>query len=328
MATKCFFGTSEEAYVTNSADKDYIKGVYPSVATNSRGDVVCVHNSLVEDYIYYAVGKLENDTVKWVFKDYICTGAYPKVVINEDRQVVMMYNYSKSSSTIRYRTGTFIGSSITWQDEYDACGGRFPSLAMSGIKILVVFQASSNIHYSYGYIESNNATITWMQIDAALRINASYPSVAMNDRLAVVLYSDGYRNSNLLSVVGDIGDSILWGEAQDDTKYTQKMSKNTDSSMFHGDYPSVILLKDESNTVVSTLQRGMMAGRSLYARCGQVLCSEKKIKWHEKKPGNYVHGCYSSLAAVKGQAFVEMHCTNAFGWPGILFHVCKVGSTT
>lgn len=313
-------GTSEEAHIVNNK-KDRIKGVYPSIAANSSGDVVCVYNHIWRNDIYDGVGALQEGAMLWKSHNHVCAGKYPRVAINEDKQVVMVYS---KSSAIKYRAGIVVGTRVTWcKTEYDISVGQYPSIATSGNKVIIVYQASYNVHYCFGIIgEGNDGTIMWMQRGVELQINASYPSVAMNDNFITVIYNSGSSYSLMITVGEVFGDrtTVTWGEVQADE------DDSSGSSEFAGQYPSVAVLRDAENTIVTTFQTGTMAGRRLYARCGKVQSSaSKKIKWHEKKAGNFVHGCYSSVAAVTDKTFLEMHSTNGFGWDGIWYHVCMAG---
>ena len=203
MAAAAYFGASREACIGNK--KDIIAGKYPSAAANSKGDVVCIYNGWICSRVYCAVGKLGNNTVEWSSKARVCAGSYPRAAINDERQVVIMYN---SGSAIKYRIGHLNKSSavVEWKSEHDVMEGNYPSVAMNGHKILLVYQASRNIHYCFGSIADDRETIVWKETmkGAHLCMNACYPSVSMNDSLAVVIFNNGSRNASLLTKVGVI----------------------------------------------------------------------------------------------------------------------------
>ena len=310
MAAATFFGVAKEACIGNK--KDRIAGKYPSVAANSKGDVVCIYNGWVRSQVYCGVGKLGNNTVEWSSTASVCAGSYPRVAINDERQVVITYS---SGSAIKYRIG-HLNAVVEWKSEHDVLEGENPSIAMSGRRILLVYQASRGIHYCFGSIADDCETILWKETmkGAHLSTNAYYPSVSMNDSLAVVIFNNGSRNASLLTKVGVFDrNGVEWGEVQDDYE-------DNSESEFFGDYPCITLLKN--STVVSTFQRGRVAARTLHGRCGRVQRDAKRIVWQEK-PGGFVHGCYSSLSGIDEEQFVEMHSTNGFGWSGIWLQVGK-----
>lgn len=314
---------SSQVACTSGEKKEYITGNHPSISANEAGDVVCVCNNIMTIFgyhIYDAVGRIDGGTVQWDCQNYVCQGENPKIAINGVDQVVMVYTQSSlQSSLVRYRMGQKDSDKINWnKNDHDICQGKYPSVAMSGDKIVVIFQNGANIDYCFGTVESDS--IEWKRKNVALQANGSYPSVSIEDKFAVVLFE---HSSRLMTKVGDVGDNdITWGEKQDDTSDT----KNTPSpSEFDGSYPSIAILRDGLGTVVATFQRGIVAGRTLAVRCGELqLPGPKSIKWHEPKAGNFVHGAYSSVTAVDKDVFIEMHATNAVEKNGIWFHVCKV----
>lgn len=96
---------------------------------------------------------------------------------------------------------------------------------------------------------------------------------------------------------------------------------------YRTEIPSVAIMRDGSseNSVVVTFQYDYHDRRRLYARCGKILTPHpKKIRWYDPKAGNFITGCYSSVAAVNQHVFIEVHSTQVVHGTGIWFHVGKV----
>lgn len=299
--------------------KDFIRGGYPAIAANSHGDLVCVYNHLLWSKVYYGVGSMVGDVaVDWKSQEYICAGDYPRVAINDNKKVVIVYTYS---GMIKYCIGTITEScnSISWNKEYDVCNGKYPSVTISGDKVLLAFQVKGNCHYCLGDLVDASLEIRWNQSNIKLVENALYPSVALKNNLAVVFFNRS--GSKLLSIVGEVNDSTLkWGVTQD------YLNETPEASDFTGDYPSVAIFED--GAIVATFQKGASERRYLLAWCGKAQ-STKKIEWCDTQAtGHFMQGCYSSVTAVKsaekGQIFIEMHSTNALGWNGIWYHVSRI----
>lgn len=196
----CYFSTS----------KQYSNGTTPSVAANSQGKLVCVLNSTLSNTVYHVVGAIGESEVTWGASQFVCNGSYPKVAINDDNQVVVVYAVGVFSS-INYRTGKLQrNGQIDWEKkEYGICRGKNASVAMNGKKVVVVFEDGCNTKYCFGIIDESR-DIKWHKKEAQLQLDASYPSVAINDRLAVVIFNQSY---NLVTKVREIGDyDITWSE--------------------------------------------------------------------------------------------------------------------
>ena len=148
----------------------------------------------------------------------------------------------------------------------------------------------------------------------------------MQEEHAVVLYRESafldsmFVGGNYLkSIVGDISnDTVTWKTVQNDSEGKER------EDQFVGEYPNVSMFSD--GIVVSTHQKGKMAGRHLFVRSGKIESRRGKIDWHEKA-GNFVHGAESSVAAVSSgneYIFIEMHTTNAFGSERLYYQVGTV----
>lgn len=102
---RCLIATSEKACTGMGND---IKGTQPSLAANKNGHVVCVHNSLTNNSISYEVGILRGDTIQWRGQNNnFCDGYRPNVAINDDGQVLLVYNLSSSSATMKYSVARY-----------------------------------------------------------------------------------------------------------------------------------------------------------------------------------------------------------------------------
>lgn len=336
MAMKCYMGVSEKVmFNTEDERKDIdITGTYPSFAVNKSGQVICTYNSShlnskIHD-IFGAVNPSGN-SILWKAQNYVCEGDCPQVAFNGNNEVVMVYT---QSNRIMYRAGTTSDSTITWdRTEQDLFEGKYPSIAISGKKILIAFQAGSDIRYCFGSISSDKPIkFSWIQTAKTIQIDVSYPSVTMNKEHAVVIYSSRstllsqlQTSPNLLTRVGKISSNgVDWNEVQDDTNDTRRLSE------FFGYYPSVTMLRGRDPNIIVTFQKGSgLRGHQLHVRCGKISPDYKKIRWHdEKKPaGPFVQGCYSSVAAVNENKFIEMHCSDGLKNKREMWsNVCKLDS--
>ena len=321
--------------VSIETSKRSFDGTYCDIAANGNGDIVCVyHKSNVWNDAYYKTGKLtERREVQWFQgRDMqVCKAKYPRVAINDDKIAVMVYTISGLLRTsITYRIGIPAKDNLlNWEKEQKFQYGDNPSIAVSGNKVLIVYTTrNKKMHYSFGRIDAANKRINWNMENQELKADAAYPSVAMQEDHAVVLYResalldsmfiDGYY---LKSIVGDINnDTVTWKTVQDDSEGKER------EDQFVGEYPNVSMFGD--GIVVSTHQKGKMAGRHLFARSGKIDSESGEIVWHEKA-GNFMYGAESSVAAVSSgndHIFIEMHTTNGFGIERLYYHVGEVSN--
>jgi hypothetical protein len=114
----------------------YDNGILPHVAINSRGVVVEVHQSEAHDVLYYRIGDLAGDLIRWrsAAKSYT-SGVQPSVAITQDGFVIEVHK-SEAYDTLWCRYGLITESdSINWT--YTSAGAQFdegqrPSLSCSG----------------------------------------------------------------------------------------------------------------------------------------------------------------------------------------------------
>ena len=75
------------------------KGCYPSIALNNSGLVVELSHKTSTNLMFYRVGRLKDDVIVWGVpssakppkKKYFCSGAYPRVALNDDDTVVEVH---------------------------------------------------------------------------------------------------------------------------------------------------------------------------------------------------------------------------------------------
>lgn len=300
----------QEAY-TGKEKKKYVHGYYPSIAANSSGDLVCVYNKyhytvLSSNVIYYAVGNMTGGTgLQWNSQQAISKGSYPRVAINEDKTVVLVFTIS---GKMIYRIGTMTKScnSISWNNEYDIEEGELPSIAMSGNTVLLVFQNGKKCHCKFGELDNDTYTISWKSVDD-LQVDAKFPSVCVKDKLVTVFYrkpaakiwpsGSSHKLCTVVGVITSDGSSVEWGNCQEVPN-------------FRGNYPCIAMFED--GKVIAAFQNV----KNLILLHGTLEAGSKTVEWQECE--HSLQGHYPSVAAVKscadkGQIFVEMHCSSTVG---------------
>lgn len=299
-STAILSGKCQEAFTSNPDEtKEYFWGCYPSIAANSSGDLVCVYNHypqrLLLGTIHYAVGNMRGYVgLQWNSQRHISAGDYPRVAINEDKTVVLVFTVS---GKIKYRIGIMTQScnSISWNNEYDITAGQYPSIAMSGTTVLLVFQVGKQCRWCLGELDNATYIITWKSdFEQALAENVEYPCVSIKDNLVTAFYCKSAEGL-IISKVGEMNsDTMEWADPQE-------------PSNLKGKFPCIAMF--DKGRVIAIFQRG----DNLIFRHGTVNVSDKTVEWEERE--HSLQGRYPSVAAVKscedkGQIFVEMHCNH------------------
>ena len=108
-----------EENVGSSTNKKYSDGKYPSVAANSNGIVVEVHEtSNIGTYtLYYKVGIIEGGKISWGDDQSFDKGFKPSVAITNEGVVTTVHETTNSiTSSLYYRLGQVEGKKIIWSD--------------------------------------------------------------------------------------------------------------------------------------------------------------------------------------------------------------------
>ena len=284
------------AIFSRSTQKAF-NGNYPSIAVNSSSNIVCIYNfGVVKFDIYYAVGHIKSDgRVEWGPEKHFRPGSYPKIATNDAKKVVVVYTHS---NTIKCRIGVMAasGDSISWNDEFDICSGKYPSIAMAGNSILLAYQVSGNCRYCFGQLDEATVAITWSQRHVELAKNASCPSVSISNDLAIATFNG--VQCKISSRVGKIEDNtITWNLIQESRK-------------FSGLYPCVAMF--EEGRVVVVYQHH--ADKHYFVTwSGKIDAVNGAVKWRDQEE-TIESGRNPSVAVVKSAenipAFIEIHGDN------------------
>lgn len=201
---------------------EYDSGVHPSVAITNSGLVVEVHQSQSHDTLWYGVGKVEGNEIKWENNRESIEyekGIHPSVAITNDGLVVEVHQSPNPSgapledasppNTLWYRVGRVESNGLIWVEgdqskstQYDS--GAYPSVALTndGLVVEVHQSQSYNTLWYRGTGQVNNNTIDgWDdKKDSQNFGDGTTPRVACNGQLAVETHS-GADNQLLSSVL-------------------------------------------------------------------------------------------------------------------------------
>ena len=277
--------SNSQAACTKSEEKEeFFWGCYPAIAANSSGDLVCVYNHypMISSNIHYAVGNMTGDIgFQWNSQRHISKGSYPRVAINEDKTVILVFT---ASGKMKYRIGNITPScnSISWNNVYDIGEGRFPSIAMSGNSVFLVFQKKNECHWNIGEFDKDTDTISWKSDSDCLVKDAKFPSACMKDNLVAVCYRkpEAYKllssNYKLCTIVGELNSEgdVEWGECQEVPN-------------LRGTYPCIAMFEDAVVIAIS------LKSSSLILRHGILEGSSKTVEWQEYE--HSLEGRYPSV---------------------------------
>lgn len=217
----------------------YGQGSTPSVAVNSSGVVVEVHEEKGSS-LWYHVGRLnESKSITWGKSIHYDSGKRPRVAIDNDGYVVEVHQ-SQSYSTLWYHVGKVnvetnsINWGLTQSQKYD--DGERPAVAINDNgKIVVVHETSAKLSffpmfYRTGDIDKASGRI---QFNQSVKYGTGrYPAVTMNKSGKVLAIHNDVRprQSGLWYYIGTLsGDRVNFGQSN---YYND------------GDQPSVALIND------------------------------------------------------------------------------------
>ena len=169
-------------------------GKFPSVAINSGGTIVEVHQpSILSHDICYQVGKGDEtpNEIVWSDAKWMDKGKFPKIALNNDGRVVEVHE-GRFTRRIYYRVGEVKGGfSITWaQGTRYICWGRFPAVAVHNNRVLISYEHAHFKYSSYyrtGTINQKGKLIDWKVTGEKLFDSAvTETSVSMNEECAIV----------------------------------------------------------------------------------------------------------------------------------------------
>jgi hypothetical protein len=241
----------------------YDKGAATSVDINASNVVVEVHQSEAEGTLWYHVGRLDGNTIKWEKSSKYDDGITPTVALNDQGSVVEVHQtQNRLSSSLWYRVGTVnpSGLSINWGNSSQFDDGNNPSVALNNGGVAVEVHETSNridnkLWYHVGRLEGN--TLKWgpsRDYD-----KGKTPSIALNNNGLAVEVHKSQGHDTLWYRVGRVnGDGIDWG---------------TSHQYQDGAQPSVALTDDG---FVIEVHKSQAAG-TLWRMVGQV--EGDQIRW-------------------------------------------------
>ena len=213
---------NEIKWRNDDTSAEYDSGVHPSVAITNSGLVVEVHQSQSHDTLWYGVGKVEGNEIKWENNGESIEyekGIHPSVAITNSGLVVEVHQSPNPSgapfddapppNTLWYRVGRVKSNGIIWVEgdrskstQYD--NGVHPSVAITndGLVVEVHQSQSHNTLWYRGTGQVNNNTIDgWDDKKNSQNFgDGTTPRVACNGQLAVETHS-GADNQLLSSVL-------------------------------------------------------------------------------------------------------------------------------
>lgn len=246
---------------TWGAPQRYDNGVWPHISINSRGVVLEVHQSEGKDALYYRIGDLEGNFIRWRSgaKEYT-SGTHPSVALADDGFVVEVHK-SEAYDRLWCRYGLVTDSdSIQWT--YTSAGAQFddgslPSVSCSGHMAVQTHANPSNskVYYSTSRIVDRSR---WMSDRLAVMghntlKDISFPgshNAAMYDPTddgLVPGYPTGDRDQNL-TVYEQLGQGVRFFDLR--PKWTRD-----DIYIYHGNTVGPLL-----SSVLSDVQKFMNEG--------------------------------------------------------------------
>ena len=143
-------------------------GRYPSVAINTNGVVVEVHEHHNNDELWYRVGMVDTDskTINWGSSHKYDTGLQPHVAIDDSLNVVENHK-SQNHDTLWCHVGKVDADrkTITWGSSHKYDSGTSPSIAIYSNPPCAVevhkSQSHDTLFYRHGKADTNSKTIYW-----------------------------------------------------------------------------------------------------------------------------------------------------------------------
>jgi hypothetical protein len=214
-------------------------GGNPSVALNNGGVAVEVHetSNLINNKMWYRVGRLEGNTLQWgPSRDYD-EGRTPSVALNNNGLAVEVHK-SQGHDTLWYRVGRVNGDRIDWGASHQYQDGVQPSVALTDDGFVIEVhksQAAGTLWRLVGQVDGNQ--IRWSG-SATQFDDGMTPAVAANGTWAVQTHKSEAR-STLWSSTSLITDRANWMGNRYDTLKSKPLkqlvlSASHDAGMYAG----------------------------------------------------------------------------------------------
>jgi hypothetical protein len=127
-------------------NEKYDTGRWPSIAINSSGVVLEVHQHPTDDRIYYRVGSISGTKIKWAHDKgtELCDGSRPRVAMNNSGNVVIAFN--TINAEVKFQVGRVLADAILRGDSFTRGGGFAPAVALTEDNIAVAVYQISTIY--------------------------------------------------------------------------------------------------------------------------------------------------------------------------------------
>ncbi len=287
-------------------------GCYPSIALNYHGTVVEVKHQTATNLMFYRVGRIKNDIIAWgdpssakpPRKRYFCSGAYPRVTLNDSNTVVEIHK-GEFLDRCCYRVGRvdLTRMKIVWGPSTHLNVGLRPDVAINNNNTVVaIFRENvftKHLSYRVGQLSKATKEITWITRKTRITgVLAEVFSVDINDNGFVVLSYQVPVTTHIHYLVGRL--------SMPSTSGVIEWSK-----IFHmciGFTPSVSI--NNRDQVVQIHQS--LARRHLVSNVGVAWWGDdfKGIEWSSLKGTSNRHygkGIYPSVAIDDSGRVVEAH---------------------
>lgn len=195
----------------------YDGGVTPAVALTDAGIAVEIHQTEKpqplpgHDRLYFRVGPVEGDTIRWGGATGFANGHNPRVAVNNRGDVVAVYT---SDGKIRVRTGTLQAAqrSIDFHDSkpienFDIDGDTTTSVALGDDgTVIVVASKGIELFQCVGALRGDN--VGWFGLPAYYD-DGRHPTVALAADLAIEMHQ-GEALDNLWFATSLLTDRANW----------------------------------------------------------------------------------------------------------------------
>jgi len=254
-----------------SAASKYDYGKTPSVAINTKGYVVEIHQSQRKKELWYHVGLIQEDNVHLGPSIKFDKGQQPSVTMDDAGHIIEVHN-SDNRPALFYRAGTIDiqNQKIKWSavsfTNYDA--GVSPTVAMNNVGHVVEIHKSENrdlLWVKYGKHNPSEGSVGWTESVRLVGGRGTSPSVSIDDVGFVVVAFSG-SESKLYCVLGKLNyekSKIEWEQC---VKYGT------------GFTPSIFL--HNSRRVILEVHKSPTEDEIFY-KVGKLDSKEKTITWSD-----------------------------------------------
>eukprot|EP01121_Diplochlamys_sp_Union-15-3_P000756 TRINITY_DN10629_c0_g1_i1.p1 TRINITY_DN10629_c0_g1~~TRINITY_DN10629_c0_g1_i1.p1 ORF type:complete len:307 (+),score=43.90 TRINITY_DN10629_c0_g1_i1:44-964(+) len=281
----------------------YDAGKHPSIALNNKGQVLEVHQSEHKKELWYHVGLLEGNTLKFGSSYCYDKGVKPSVALDDFGNIIAVHK-SDNRPALFYRCGKIsaVDKRVQWNphvsfSNYDQ--GVQPYIALSDSGYVVEVHKSENrdvIWYKVGKLKEGS--VEWQE--SVKLCYGSFPSISI-DTLGYVLEAhQSPEDANLICTVGKLSSETLkitWGKSQ---VYER------------GFYPSVFL---HNTRKLAIGVNKSVSGETLCYQVGKVDTNELTVTWTESvqydegtKPMITMDGLFNILEVHKSESLDSLWC--------------------